>query len=1245
MRRKFGSKNRVIALALAFSMVFSEAAFAEGVSYAGNESDEAFVMEEANETEAVSQAQSQEEVVSDNTASVDADQETLEEVKEPESEAKEEQTQDEESFEVSADLAYDGSVSRVIGLEGSSCFNSETSDQNGNPIYYSSVKRTGVRCKIVGTTKNSDKEAYYDKATGLYRVNGKYYTWLSKDGDALYYYEQNEAVPLSQGQGVDSEFIQIGSSTYRVDFNWVDDAATNQEKKVYYYHSFEKITTGESFDTYDQANQFIQKSARRFDGAAVGTGKRADYYVLSGKLFTSLYAQYLSKSKKYVIYGGEGDEISLTQELIRLTWNELTTENIRYAGDQPILIGYQVEENGTIVTGDYSSNDGVYSFTSDSTYYSRKAYAAGQKVTYRVRGLYYTKNNNSISVLKVGEWSDALAVTVGQHATMPAVSGFTASLNGSSVDLKWNSIESAASYTVRIIKSSAKVPVTASNWDQFYKKNGSAYNAFQSAAGSTLKYEATSYYANTSYLRVDENKKLPYMYFEVRVSYANNMSDYYRYYNYSSSAGFDKTCAYTSIVCQTAANVPAISDFELNYTTSGYELSWKPVDATIALFFYEKAKFPDYYTTSLSSISAKKENSNYLTGLSSKLSADKTDAIHSVCYTTVSGIEGKIKLNNLRVKNYVTNDTSLEIGKTYYVVARTYDDTYSNQDRTAIVTMDGVAFTRYADFGPETKVLSFAREIDTPSVYSTLGEKSITLTMINADNATGFEIYKKKVGAKKYTKLVTTTDWQYKDTEVKKGTKYSYKVRAYYYNPETKRSAYSKYVYETATAGSGKNIVLKANKKSSTSVSLSWTKVAGVTKYEIYRCSEESANPSVLSKKYDSETFHAMPAYNAKYELIKTITKASTVKYTDKKLVSGEGYSYRIVAYYKEGKKVVSIFDEEYIYLGLDCVRKLTGKISGTKAIVSWAKSPGASKYEVSYKIYNPNGNQAKAATYTTTKKTSVTISNIPQGGHVNVSVRAYGKLDLPNGKTGSGYSGWASETIGRASVSAPTSVKATNVKSNGRNAVKISWKAVKGAAYYRVYRSTKGATYNADVKKYYLPSNVTSIVKEANDDESTYYNEVVYRMYNSQYDTITGTSVIDGAKLDSGVKYYYYVVAYDANDQTTYMSADDMSTAVTAPGTVVFNMEKPTIKKAKTSKGKVTLTIAKVTGAKSYTVYRSTKKKSGFKKIGSTKKTTYTDKKAKKGKTYYYKVEASGTNALKATVKSSSSVKTVKVK
>lgn len=82
---------------------------------------------------------------------------------------------------------------------------------------------------------------------------------------------------------------------------------------------------------------------------------------------------------------------------------------------------------------------------------------------------------------------------------------------------------------------------------------------------------------------------------------------------------------------------------------------------------------------------------------------------------------------------------------------------------------------------------------------------------------------------------------------------------------------------------------------------------------------------------------------------------------------------------------------------------------------------------------------------------------------------------------------------------------------------------------------------------------------------------------------------------------------------------------------------------KATAGKKKVTITYKKTTGAQKYQIYRSTRKGSGYKKIATTKKTKYVDKKAKKGKRYYYKVRcirSSGVNSNFCSPKRSGKVK-----
>lgn len=67
-------------------------------------------------------------------------------------------------------------------------------------------------------------------------------------------------------------------------------------------------------------------------------------------------------------------------------------------------------------------------------------------------------------------------------------------------------------------------------------------------------------------------------------------------------------------------------------------------------------------------------------------------------------------------------------------------------------------------------------------------------------------------------------------------------------------------------------------------------------------------------------------------------------------------------------------------------------------------------------------------------------------------------------------------------------------------------------------------------------------------------------------------------------------------------------------------------LKLTQTAATKVKLTWDKIGGAKKYTISKATKLKGKYKKLATSKKTSYIDKKVKAGKSYFYKVSANGT-------------------
>lgn len=155
--------------------------------------------------------------------------------------------------------------------------------------------------------------------------------------------------------------------------------------------------------------------------------------------------------------------------------------------------------------------------------------------------------------------------------------------------------------------------------------------------------------------------------------------------------------------------------------------------------------------------------------------------------------------------------------------------------------------------------------------------------------------------------------------------------------------------------------------------------------------------------------------------------------------------------------------------------------------------------------------------------------------------------------------------------LAAPAGVKAVS-KATG---VQITFQTVQNAAFYEIYRRIG----NGEALK----------IAE-----------------------VTTADYLDSS-VSAGQSVTYTVVAGAANYAN---SAESSAVSLTLPKAVSGL-------KVKAAAGKVRIRFQKVKGANSYLIYRSTSKNGKYKKIKTLKanNTSYTDKKIKKGKTYYYKV------------------------
>ncbi len=157
-------------------------------------------------------------------------------------------------------------------------------------------------------------------------------------------------------------------------------------------------------------------------------------------------------------------------------------------------------------------------------------------------------------------------------------------------------------------------------------------------------------------------------------------------------------------------------------------------------------------------------------------------------------------------------------------------------------------------------------------------------------------------------------------------------------------------------------------------------------------------------------------------------------------------------------------------------------------------------------------------------------------------------------------------------SVAAPK----LNSLSNVNGGVKVSWNAVDGASKYKVFRKTDGTNWTA-------------------------------------LKTVTTTSYTDKTVV-SGTRYYYTVRCVSPIDSSTYISSYNTA------GLKKTYFDAPALKKATNGKSGVNVTWEAVDGASKYKVIRKTDSTS-WKAIGYSTSTSYTDKTAVSGETYYYSV------------------------
>ena len=411
---------------------------------------------------------------------------------------------------------------------------------------------------------------------------------------------------------------------------------------------------------------------------------------------------------------------------------------------------------------------------------------------------------------------------------------------------------------------------------------------------------------------------------------------------------------------------------------------------------------------------------------------------------------------------------------------------------------------------------------------------------------------------------------------------------------------------------------------------LKWNAVSGAAKYWVYRSTD-----GVNFKYYDS---------------------TAKTSYTNTGALLGTKYHYRVKAVaVVNGKNVASAYSGTKSLFTTPAAPDVSIYRVNGKPQLKWSAVTGAEKYWI---YRSTDGVNFKY--YDSTTGTSYTNCIAASGTEYYYKVKA---AAVVNGKD---VASDFSNTKSLFTTPAAPSVSITTSKGKP----KLTWKAVKGADNYWIYRSTDGKNF-----KYYNETDEAGYTNYSTNIGTTYYYKVravktidgndhksdfsavrsiqcrpaavnlsisrsygkpkltwdavadadkywIYRSTDGKnfkcYDTTTKTSYINSGAAFNTIYCYKVKAVKVVNGRNVVSGSGSAKSVITA-------LAKPSVS-ITTSDGKPYISWDAVDGATGYYVFRSTDGKN-YSVLGYTTRTNYTNTASNAGTTYYYKVKADNSN------------------
>ena len=565
------------------------------------------------------------------------------------------------------------------------------------------------------------------------------------------------------------------------------------------------------------------------------------------------------------------------------------------------------------------------------------------------------------------------------------------------------------------------------------------------------------------------------------------------------------------------------------------------------------------------------------------------------------------------------------VGATNYVIWRKTADgswgIHTSTNTTNFVDTSVVSGTEYSymivaenntgcgDYSNELSVM-YVKAPVISDVANTAG--GIKVVWDKVSGVTGYNVYRVEQNKTNWKKIVSVTDNTYVDDTAVVGVDYRYTVSAFISDVE---SAYD----TTGVAGMNFGTVTSISAtRIIDGAKITWNKLDRADSYEVFR---KTANDSSW----------------------KSLDKVNVNSYTDTSISSGVLYYYMVKAYHGDNVAEMTAAPVSVKFLSVP-VTTVSNASSGIKITIN--PVGGAENYVVEKNV------DGVYTTLVTLKANETVYIDTDVEGEKTYSYRVYAKAGDINS--------FVYETKQITRLSAP---KILTIK-NTIPGVSLTWTPVDDAVEYVVYRKIDGQTrweevdtatsasyvdgdvYSGEVCSYTIDAKTTdggftgydntgrtitfvetpTLKKAANTTAgvSVTWEPVDYAQYYRVYRRVQGggwgyigytkgTSFVDKAKLVSGKKYDYTIIAV----------IDGIYSDFDKTGVSLVYLTTPKLTKVNNVQNGVNVVWQAVTGATGYRVYRKAGSATSWSYIGYTTKTNYVDTKVSNGIYYRYTIIA----------------------